>query len=325
MQILSLDFELLNAQIVSYESLVGNIFMKNFSMQPYEIEGVHRSGRSGSKGFMKIKMKKKIEVNSRFGASGGKAEDENVRIVIRGVDDGSVVIGVLSPNEEVSLVKLKEAISLIGEPKSDFYREKFSLGIILFGGMSNGNLRIRVKMSNSKDEDQREVEVDGKRTKIQILGGKRKCFTCGSQDHIKSACPNKKQVVQTLKDKENNEEEAINTTTNLGNSVATEDSGNNLEKASPPSISPISSLVSKPDYPTPQESASIRDGVRQKRQLLRSPESSNKQNRVRSPKDTRSEDVTISTPIESSPAQSSPNTSFVINGILDLQEMKPAT
>ena len=171
--------------------------MKKKSMKPHEIEGVHRSGRSGTKGFMKIKMKQKIEVNSRFGVSGGRAEDENVRIAIRGVDDGSVVMRVLSPNEEVSRFKLKGGISSIGEPKSDFYRENFSEGIILFGSKSNGNMRIRVKLFNSRDGHQREIEVDGKRIKIQILGAKRKCFACGSHDHIKLACPNKKKRPNT--------------------------------------------------------------------------------------------------------------------------------
>ena len=86
-QILSLDFELKNAHNVSYESSVGNILMKKFSMKPHEIEGFYRSGRSGIKGFVKIKMKQKIEVNSRFGVSGGRVEDKNVKIAIMGVDD----------------------------------------------------------------------------------------------------------------------------------------------------------------------------------------------------------------------------------------------
>ena len=90
-------------------------------MKLHEIEGVHRSGRSANKGFMKIKTKQKIDVNSRFGVTGGRAEDENVKISIRGVDDGSVVIRVLNPNEDFSLIKIKESMSLLGELKSDFY------------------------------------------------------------------------------------------------------------------------------------------------------------------------------------------------------------
>ena len=79
-------------------------------------------------------------------------------------------------------------------------------------------MRIRAKLFDSRDKDQQEIMVEGKRIKIQVLGAKRRCFTCGIHDHIKIARTNKKEVVPRPEDKENHaDENASSTTTKMAN------------------------------------------------------------------------------------------------------------
>lgn len=174
-QILSLDFELKGECNVSYPNIVGKLLMDKIGNTSKEIEGVHRSGIQGRKGFMKIKMKQKIDVNKRFGKSGGKAEDEHAIVTIRGVkvDDGSVVIRIISPNETISMDGLKRGISTICEIKSEIYDEKYAASVQLFGGLPNGNFRIRGTFKSAKEEELNEILVESCKVKIAILGKRR--------------------------------------------------------------------------------------------------------------------------------------------------------
>ena len=54
---------------------------------------------------MKIKMKERIDVNQRFVKTGGKAEDDHVKVQIRGikVEESSKVVRIISPSEDVPL------------------------------------------------------------------------------------------------------------------------------------------------------------------------------------------------------------------------------
>ena len=57
-------------------------------------------------------MKENIDVNKRVGKSGGKAENEDGKVQIRGmrVEDMSKIIRIISPYEEVPLASIKEAM-----------------------------------------------------------------------------------------------------------------------------------------------------------------------------------------------------------------------
>ena len=191
-QILSIDFELKEESNVAFSSVVGKILMDKLGIEAHEIAGVHRSGIMGKQGFMKIRMKQKIDVSKRFAKAGGKAENESGKVSIRGVkiEDGSVIIRIISPNKAIPLEKIRRKLGNICELKSDIYEEKFASGVVLFGGLANENFRMRGVLKDPKKEDAKEIMVEGKRIKIAVLG-KRRCYDCNGLDHMRAACPNK--------------------------------------------------------------------------------------------------------------------------------------
>ena len=86
--LLSLDFELKNANVNrSYASSVGALLIEKFGLDTKEIKGVFRSGINTNKqsGFMKILMNGPIDENKRFGHCGGVAEDDTIKVTIRGI------------------------------------------------------------------------------------------------------------------------------------------------------------------------------------------------------------------------------------------------
>ena len=52
--LLSLNFELKCDTNMAFSSIVGKILMEKFDIKSSEVEGVHRTGITGRKGFMKI-------------------------------------------------------------------------------------------------------------------------------------------------------------------------------------------------------------------------------------------------------------------------------
>ena len=66
--ILSVDFEIKSGgRNISYPSTVGKILTEMLSVKQDEIEGVYRSNIFGGKGYMKIKIKERIDVKRGLG------------------------------------------------------------------------------------------------------------------------------------------------------------------------------------------------------------------------------------------------------------------
>ena len=107
--IFSLDFEQKGDRNIAYASRVGKILEEVLGVKQEEIEGVHRSSIFAGKGYMKIKMKERIDVNRRFAKTRGRAEDEDVKVLIKGIrtEGKSKIIRIISPNEDVPLFRIK--------------------------------------------------------------------------------------------------------------------------------------------------------------------------------------------------------------------------
>ena len=127
-----------------------------------------------------------------------------MNVQIRGIkiEDESKVIRIINPNEEVPLPKIKEALNEICEVKSEIYPEQFSANVVLFGGMSNGNFRIKGKFHNPEKEHTKEIVVSGKKIKIAVLGAKRRCYLCSSADHVKAPCPLNQRLMKESEEEE---------------------------------------------------------------------------------------------------------------------------
>ena len=198
--LLSLDFELKNDNLNrSYASSVGALLMEKFGLDAKEINGVYRSGLNAKKqaGFMKIRMNGPIDVNKRFGHYGGVAEDDTVKITIRGIKkQDEVLVRVVNPPELLDNRAIFSEISKLGTPVIKYlYDEKFAAGIPLFGGKSNGNLRTKIVLNDPKDAMLNLIHVGKHKVRIQIIG-KKTCHSCGSSDHMKLQCPDQNVVGQ---------------------------------------------------------------------------------------------------------------------------------
>ena len=175
--LLSLDFELKNANVNrSYASSVGALLMEKFGLDAKEINGVYRSGLNTKEqsGFMKILMNGPIDVNKRFGHCGGVAEDDSVKVTIRGIKKkDEVLVRVVNPPEMLDNRTIFSEISKLGTPVTKYlYDEKFAQGIPLFGGKSNGNLRTKIVLNDPKDAMLNLIHVGKHKVRIQIIGKK---------------------------------------------------------------------------------------------------------------------------------------------------------
>ena len=86
------------------------------------------------------------------------------------IEDGSNIIRIISPDEEVPLASIKEAIEKFCIVKSEIYPEKFSANVVLFGRLSNGNFRIKEEFKSPEKEQVKEIMVYGRRIKIAVMG-----------------------------------------------------------------------------------------------------------------------------------------------------------
>ena len=193
--LLSLDFELKNVNVNrSYASSVGALLMEKFGLDAKEINGVYRSGLNTKEqsGFMKILMNGPIDVNKRFGHCGGVAEDDSVKVTIRGIKKkDEVLVRVVNPPEMLDNRTIFSEIAKLGTPVTKYlYDEKFAQGIPLFGGKSNGNLRTKIVLNDPKDAMLNLIHVGKHKVRIQIIG-KKTCHSCGSTDHMKAQCPDR--------------------------------------------------------------------------------------------------------------------------------------
>ena len=118
MNILSLDFTLKEGFNIS-PSYMGSFCMDKLGLVKDEIMGVHRYGinQERSAGYIKIKMKKDIDVNQRFQDINGRAEDQNIIVKIRGFkfNDGMETWRILSPHEDLTMNQVESAIAKISE------------------------------------------------------------------------------------------------------------------------------------------------------------------------------------------------------------------
>ena len=123
---------------------------------------------------MKINMTGPIDVNQRFGHLGGVAEDDTIKVTIRGIKKkDEVLIRVVSPPEMLNNRTIFSEISKLGTPVIKYlYDEKFAAGIPLFGGKSNGNLRTKIVLNDPKDAMLNLIHVGKHKVRIQIIGKK---------------------------------------------------------------------------------------------------------------------------------------------------------
>ena len=102
---------------------------------------------------MKIFMNGPIDVNKRFGHCGGVIEDDSVKVTIRGIKKkDEVLVRVVNPPETLDNRTIFSEISKLGRPVTNYlYAETFAIGIPLFWGKSNGNLRTKIVLNDPKD------------------------------------------------------------------------------------------------------------------------------------------------------------------------------
>lgn len=81
---------------------MGNILMANMKINKDEVLGITKYFFGQTKGFLKIKMDKPIDVKTRFASNGGKCEEEIVAIIIHGVTATNEKIRILNVNELAS-------------------------------------------------------------------------------------------------------------------------------------------------------------------------------------------------------------------------------
>ena len=174
--------------------------MKYLGIKKDEINGIHRYGMSKDRmnGFLKIKMKQEIDVSKRFQPFKGAAEDDLIKLNISGfkLDDGMNIWRVLSPHEDPSLKTIEEGIGKIAEKKGGLFPEKFGSDVPLFGGLENGNFRIRLKLQPRYErEDYIEVQIGSHRVRMVSAERKRRCYVCKSEDHLANKCPQKTNLI----------------------------------------------------------------------------------------------------------------------------------
>ena len=105
---------------------------------------------------------------------------------------------VLSPHEDLALKKIEEGLGDIAEKKGDIFPEKFANNVPLFGGLENGNYRIRLKvLPRYESEDFLEVKIGNHRVKIVAAERKRRCYACKSESHLANKCPRKTNMIPT--------------------------------------------------------------------------------------------------------------------------------
>ena len=194
LNVVSIDFKVRTPGFFVSARYIGAFCITKFGLAKTELYGVHRYGfnKGRSEGFIKIRTKARIDVNQRFGRIGGRADDDNIEMKIRGIktDDGSQVIRILSPNEELSLFQIENEIGELCETNGKIYEETFAGDIPLFGGLANGNYRMRAKFKKEVTlSDGMEITIDSKKVKLVPLEMRKKCFRCKGPDHMIARCP----------------------------------------------------------------------------------------------------------------------------------------
>ena len=90
-------------------------------------------------------MAKPIDVKTRFVSNCGKAEDECVAIIIRGVTPTNEKIRILNVNELASTNEVLTNLQSAGLTVKNVSHEKCSVDIPLFSNKNNGNMIAWVK------------------------------------------------------------------------------------------------------------------------------------------------------------------------------------
>ena len=192
--LLSLDFTIMRKDFKVSPSYLGQFCMDQLGLKKEEVLGIHRYGMNHvtGVGFIKIKTKNWVDVSKRYAGINGEAKNSDLHVKIRGFkpDDGMEIIRIISPNENLSLVAIENGINKICDQKSKIYEETFAMNVPLFGGLSNGNYRMRVKLKKEVNmEDDLNLKVDNMNVKIARVGAKKRCFKCKSSEHFIKNCP----------------------------------------------------------------------------------------------------------------------------------------
>ena len=72
----------------------------------------------------------------------------------------------------------------------------------MFGGLENGNYRIRLKvLPRYEGEDYLEAKIGNYRVEIVAAERKRRCYVCKSESHLANECPRKTNMIPTRESK----------------------------------------------------------------------------------------------------------------------------
>lgn len=129
-----------------------------------------------------------------------------LRLQIRGTrtEDESKIIKIINPNEDMTLLRIKDAVDQVWLVKSEVYPERFPANAVLFGGMFR-KVRINSKFNNPEKKHTKEIVFNGKRISIALVGAKRRCYMCNSAYHVKEACFRSEMVVEASTEDEREE------------------------------------------------------------------------------------------------------------------------
>ena len=115
-----------------------------------KVVGIQNYHFGATKGFVKTKMNRAIDVKTRFASNDGKCDDDLVSILIRGVVATNEKIRILNFNELASKNEVHNHLQTAWLTFNNDIHEKYPLDVPLFGNKNNGNMIAWVKKVDNK-------------------------------------------------------------------------------------------------------------------------------------------------------------------------------
>lgn len=154
-----------------------------------EISRIRKMGGSLRACTIKVETVKDIIISERFGSNVAfqrQFDETTWKCTIRGGDKKSK-LRFLNVPEGVNNSLLVDSLRSFAKPVSDITEERFSSNHDSWlAGIPNGNMQVMVI---TKDVVPDFVHVGPKRIRIVHKNQTKKCFLCGSGDHLRNDCP----------------------------------------------------------------------------------------------------------------------------------------
>ena len=121
---------------------------------------------------MKIKMNERIYVNRRLAENRARSESEDAKVQITGIrmEDESMIIRMIYPNEDVPLFRMKDAVEEICEENSEVYPQKLRSSRPTWCCLAGCQTRILGSRENSTIQKRSRQKNAGQQEKNKYCG-----------------------------------------------------------------------------------------------------------------------------------------------------------